>query len=153
MKKTLFICTSFALFLITSCGHKPGDMLVGKWQATDIKIDDSFLNKQLKDQMGDMGASLPQQQMDSIMNAAKAEAQKSATDGAKTTSMEFKSDGTTTFNTASDSGSGKFTMSDDSKTITIDDGSRKMSCSVISMTDKQLVIDMDSMMTITMTKQ
>ena len=129
-------------------------MLIGKWQATEIKLDSLFLDKQLRLSLTDSFArSLPREQLDSILNTAAAVAQKNVNDGAKNTTMEFQRNGTAIFTSAGNSGTGQFTLSDDSKTIMIDDSAKKMICPVLELTRKKLVLDLDSMMTITMTKQ
>ena len=118
MKKLsyLFISLLFISFL-SSCTKSPSDLIVGQWRIIDIKTSEEIPDDQkemYKQIMDDMKAS---------------------------TELEFKEDGSYKQLIAEETNTGKWSISEDAKTITLTDEKGKSEPGdIVELTENKLII-------------
>jgi hypothetical protein len=124
MKKGFSVLFLFSLILLSACGTKKSDLIVGTWKFEDAII------QEVKDTSGAANA-----QIEAQMNAMKA-------DMRKTYSWAFEKDGSYTASYGGTTYKGKWTMSADEKMIytTSDQQAKADTCLLLKLDSKNLVI-------------
>jgi len=117
MKQTSYLLISllFISFLY-SCTPSPSEMIVGKWKITDIKTSEEIPEDQ-------------KEMYDQIMKDLKS-----------STALEFKNDGTFDKTISEEVGSGKWSISEDVKTLTMtDENGKNEPATILELTENSLI--------------
>jgi len=118
MKKTSYLLISlFFISFLYSCTKSPSEMIVGKWEITDIKTSDEIPEDQVE---------MYKQIMDDMKSSTK---------------LEFRKDGSYEQLLSEVTTIGKWSISEDAKTITMsDDKGKEEPATILELTENSLII-------------